>query len=84
MPLFYEDGTQIKVGDVVAENTQPERYIVLGFVETHSVRLLLIGTVVDEKSRQFGQTVVVSTGFTRDVPIGVLYRLGYASITIEP
>jgi len=84
MPLFYEDGTQIKVGDVVSEGTRTERYIVLGFVETHSARLLQIGTVIDDKSKQFGKTIVFPTGMTREVPIGVLYRLGYASITIEP
>jgi hypothetical protein len=83
MSLTYEDGSHIKVGDVVGENARPERYIVFGFVETHSAHLLLIGSVVKEDDPKFGKTIVMSTGFTREIPVGVLQRLGYASITIE-
>jgi hypothetical protein len=78
----YEDGAQAKVGDVVVEGARPERYIVLGFDETFA-KLLMIGTVVKEEEPRFGKTIVLPTGFTRDAPIGVLTRLGYASITID-
>jgi hypothetical protein len=78
----YADGTQAKVGDVVIEIGHPERYIVLGFEDGHSAKLLLIGTVIKEDSPLFGKTIILPTGYRRSVPLGVLQRLGYAEITI--
>lgn len=80
--LSYSDGTQAKVGDVVVEGGRTERYIVLGFDGTFA-RLLMIGTVVKDDEPRFGKTIVLPSGFTRNAPVSLLNRLGYAGITIE-
>jgi hypothetical protein len=79
--LTYEDGTRATVGDVVIETGRPERYITLGF-EGNAAKLLMIGTIIKEDSPLNGKTIILPTGFTRSVPLGVLRCLGYAEITI--
>ena len=79
--MRYGDGTEIKIGDVVRENGL-ERYIVIGLEAGNSVTTLLIGTVQDERSSLFGETIILPQGYTRNVPAGALSRIGSARITI--
>lgn len=77
----YEDQTEAKIGDVVIESGHPARYIVFGF-DAPSAKLLQIGTVVETNSPWFGKTIIVPRGVTRNVPLSLLVRLGYAEINI--
>jgi len=79
--MEYSDGTLGKVGDVVMGGH--ERYVVLGSKGGNFANLLLIGTVNDEKSFQFGHTIILPTGFTRSAPLSDFTRLGYADIAVR-
>jgi hypothetical protein len=81
--IVYGDGKLAKVGDVVTTSRNPERYIVLGFGPGSTADILLIGTVMDETSSTFAQTIIISPGFSRSVPLSDLKRVGRAEIIIR-
>jgi hypothetical protein len=81
--VIYSNGTPIKAGDVVRiVRTGPERYIVIGFDQSNTVKIVGIGTVTKEVAPSFGETIFLPQGYTRDVPAGELTRIGSARITI--
>jgi hypothetical protein len=79
----YSDDTPIRAGDVVRIiRNGPERYIVMAFDQSNTVKIVGIGTVTKEGAPSFGETIFLPQGYTRDVPAGELTRIGSARITI--
>jgi hypothetical protein len=77
--MKYDTGEELVAGDVVMADNRPQRYLVVG-IGGSTVTILSIGTVIDEKSPIFGETIV--QGFTRDVPPSALTKIGSARITV--
>jgi len=80
--MKYRDGIPIKVGHVVMDARGPERYIVLGPEPSNFVKLLMIGTINRGDSPSFGETIILTSGFTRNAPAGDLTRIGSARINV--